>query len=581
MVTSLEEVIQLNVLPMREDSENYGRVTLAMVYMLYAEIVMYQNDDSRYSTALKYMEEIISSPQYDLMPDYTDIFKETGEWSIESIFEINYKDDNAVRDWGSPLVAGGTALPTLISPYIWPNGTDNHDRGWGFCPVRKETYERYSNNDTRRNATCWNAQAVLDAHNAEHPGDKLSYTTRYQDTGFFLEKYAAITGNNKDQKSSSELNWNNNLRIYRYSETLLNAAELITRGAGQGDAKKYLNLVHKRAGLVTEIEPTLDNIIEERHLEFVGEGKRYWDLIDILNVECKINDYILKATGSKMKFDGYTKIYNFTEREDKILPPINEGDTLIVKDILPLQHFTQPPARYTEASLVKTLEELGIGRPSTYAPTITTILNREYVEKQGSSLHPTELGKIVTDILETNFQKFIDVDFTATMESQLDEVEEGNIPWKEVVAKSYEPLKEAIEIAKENIEKINMDEETDEICENCGEHMVIKHGRFGKFMACKNYPECKTTKPIVNKIGVKCPKCNNGDIILRKSKKGKAFYGCSNYPECDFLSWNKPTGDICDKCGSYMVEKITKSETKVVCPNKECKNEMVKENSEN
>ena len=304
-------------------------------------------------------------------------------------------------------------------------------------------------------------------------------------------------------------------------------------------------------------------------------------IFDILNVECKIGDYILKATGSKMKFDGYTKIYNFTEREDKILPPINEGDTLIVKDILPLQHFTQPPARYTEASLVKTLEELGIGRPSTYAPTITTILNREYVEKQGSSLHPTELGKIVTDILETNFQKFIDVDFTATMESQLDEVEEGNIPWKEVVAKSYEPLKEAIEIAKENIEKINMDEETDEICENCGEHMVIKHGRFGKFMACKNYPECKTTKPIVNKIGVKCPKCNNGDIILRKSKKGKAFYGCSNYPECDFLSWNKPTGDICDKCGSYMVEKITKSETKVVCPNKECKNEMVKENSEN
>ena len=304
-------------------------------------------------------------------------------------------------------------------------------------------------------------------------------------------------------------------------------------------------------------------------------------IFDILNVECKIDDYILKATGSKMKFDGYTKIYNFTEREDKILPPINEGDTLIVKDILPLQHFTQPPARYTEASLVKTLEELGIGRPSTYAPTITTILNREYVEKQGSSLHPTELGKIVTDILETNFQKFIDVDFTATMESQLDEVEEGNIPWKEVVAKSYEPLKEAIEIAKENIEKINMDEETDEICENCGEHMVIKHGRFGKFMACKNYPECKTTKPIVNKIGVKCPKCNNGDIILRKSKKGKAFYGCSNYPECDFLSWNKPTGDICDKCGSFMVEKITKSETKVVCPNKECKNEMVKENSEN
>lgn len=303
-------------------------------------------------------------------------------------------------------------------------------------------------------------------------------------------------------------------------------------------------------------------------------------VFDILNVECKIDDYILKATGSKMKFDGYTKIYNFIEREDKILPSIHEGDILTIKQILPLQHFTQPPARYTEASLVKTLEELGIGRPSTYAPTITTILNREYVEKQGNSLHPTELGKVVTDILESNFQKFIDVDFTATMENQLDEIEDGNIPWKEVVARSYEPLKEAIEVAMENIEKINMDEETDETCENCGEHMVIKHGRFGKFIACKNYPECKNTKPIINKIGVKCPKCNNGDIILRKSKKGKNFYGCSNYPECDFISWNKPSGDICNKCGSYMAEKTTKSETKVICSNKECKNEILKDNSE-
>ena len=304
-------------------------------------------------------------------------------------------------------------------------------------------------------------------------------------------------------------------------------------------------------------------------------------VFDVLNVECSIGDYILKATGSKMKFDGYTKVYNFTEREDKILPQLNEGDILSIKDIIPIQHFTQPPARYTEASLVKTLEELGIGRPSTYAPTISTILNREYVEKQGSTLHPTELGKIVTDILEVNFQKFIDVDFTATMENQLDEIEEGNIAWKEVVAKSYEPLKEAIETAMKNIEKINMDEETDEICENCGENMVIKHGRFGKFMACKNYPECKTTKPIINKIGVKCPKCNKGEIILRKSKKGKAFYGCSNYPECDFISWSKPTGDICTECNSYMIEKVTKSETKVICSNKECKNEMIKENSEN
>lgn len=303
-------------------------------------------------------------------------------------------------------------------------------------------------------------------------------------------------------------------------------------------------------------------------------------VFDILNLECQIGSYIFKATGSKMKFDGYTKIYNFTDREDKILPDIKEGDVLNLENIIPLQHFTNPPARFTEASLVKTLEELGIGRPSTYAPTITTILNREYVEKQGTSLCPTELGIIVTDILENNFQKFIDVDFTARMENQLDEIEEGHIEWKKVVSDAYEPLKEAIEAAIESIEKINMDEETDEICENCGENMVIKYGRFGKFMACKNYPECKTTKPLVNKVGVKCPKCHEGDIILRKSKKGKAFYGCSNYPECDFIAWNKPTGEICDKCGSYMIEKVTKSETKIICSDKDCNKGIIKENKD-
>ena len=296
-------------------------------------------------------------------------------------------------------------------------------------------------------------------------------------------------------------------------------------------------------------------------------------LFDVLTVDCKIGNALFRASGSVMKFDGYTKVYNFTERQDKILPPIAENDELEVNKFLPNQHFTQPPARYTEARLVKTLEELGIGRPSTYAPTITTILNRGYVEKEGTSLHPTELGMIVTDILDINFQKFIDVDFTVQMESKLDEIEEGDIQWKDVVGEFYEPLREAIKEANEKIEKINMDEETDEICEECGSNMVIKYGRFGKFMACKNYPECKNTKPLVNKIGVKCPKCKDGEIILRKSKKGKAFYGCSNYPECDFISWNKPTGEVCKECGSYMVEKRTKSEAKEVCSNKECKAE--------
>lgn len=279
-------------------------------------------------------------------------------------------------------------------------------------------------------------------------------------------------------------------------------------------------------------------------------------VFDVLNVECKIEDLIFKATGSKLKFDGYTKIYNFTEREDKILPSLDEGEILKIQEYNPQQHFTSPPPRYTEASLVKTLEELGIGRPSTYAPTITTILNREYVEKDGASLVPTELGIIVTKILDENFQKFMEVDFTADMESQLDQIEEGNVEWKKVVEEFYSPLAEAIRVAIEKIEKVNMDEETDEICELCGSNMVIKYGRFGKFMACKNYPECKNTKPIVSKIGVKCPKCKEGDIIMRKSKKKKVFYGCSNYPDCDFVAWNKPVEEPCEVCGSYMLSLI-------------------------
>ena len=298
-------------------------------------------------------------------------------------------------------------------------------------------------------------------------------------------------------------------------------------------------------------------------------------VFDVLNVECKIEDLIFKSTGSKLKFDGYTKIYNFTEREDKILPSLDDGEILKIQEYNPQQHFTSPPPRYTEASLVKTLEELGIGRPSTYAPTITTILNREYVEKDGASLVPTELGIIVTKILDENFQKFMEVDFTADMESQLDQIEEGNAEWKKVVEEFYSPLAEAIRVAIEKIEKVNMDEETDEICELCGSNMVIKYGRFGKFMACKNYPECKNTKPIVSKIGVKCPKCKEGDIIMRKSKKKKVFYGCSNYPDCDFVAWNKPVEEPCEVCGSYMYEKYSKSGTKIVCSNKECKHEKI------
>ena len=266
MINDIKAALALNVLPMKETDDNVGRVTKAMAYMLFAEIAMYQNNEEDMRTAAGFMSEIINSGLYSLNPDYTNIFKEEGEWTAESIYEVNYIDDNAVRSWNNPLYPGGTVLPRLISPNGWADGTDGHDNGWGFAPVRQETYDRYEEGDTRRDATCWNAAAVG------------SYNPRYQDTGLFLEKYCAHNGDNKDQNADADLNWNNNLRIYRYSETLLNAAELIVRGFGSGDAQGYLDQVRNRAG-VASIPATLENIIEERHLEFVGEGKRYWDAI--------------------------------------------------------------------------------------------------------------------------------------------------------------------------------------------------------------------------------------------------------------------------------------------------------------
>lgn len=269
MIKDLEDAIALKSLVFRADDANAGLVTTAMAYMLYAEIVMYQHDTARYATALKYMKEIIDSPEYELMENYGDIFKESGEWCKESIWEINYISLNAIRDWGNPLAAGGTVLPTLISPNNWPSGADGHNGGWGFAPLRKETFEHFSPDDARRAATCWDVAST-----------GVEYNKRYQDFGYFLEKYAAQADGNAGQKASGELNYNNNWRIYRYSEALLNAAELlVATGGSTGEAKTYLNLVHNRAGLQAQLEPTLDNIIEERRLEFIGEGKRYWDLI--------------------------------------------------------------------------------------------------------------------------------------------------------------------------------------------------------------------------------------------------------------------------------------------------------------
>ena len=284
-----------------------------------------------------------------------------------------------------------------------------------------------------------------------------------------------------------------------------------------------------------------------------------------------IDDYLFKATGSKLLFDGFLRVYDYSSSEENILPDVEENELLKVKKINPKQHFTQPPARYNEASLVKALEELGIGRPSTYASIITTIQDRQYVEKKQKNLYPTELGKVVTKLLEQYFEQIVNLEFTADIESKLDIIADGNNQWKEIVSNYYEPIEKNLEVASKEIEHINMDEATDEICEKCGSPMVIKHGRFGRFLACSNYPECKNAKPILQKLGMKCPKCGDGDIIVRKSKKGKVFYGCSKYPECDFVSWDKPTGNKCPDCGSPLVEADKKSKHKEKCSNKECK----------
>lgn len=265
IINDLEDAIANGGLPMKATSETYGRVTKAMAYMLYTEAVMYQKDDSRYSRALEFMNEIIQSNQYQLNPDYNKIFAAEGEWSSESIWEINYKSEGAARSWGGPLVSGGTVLPRLISPNGWADGTEDRDNGWGFCPVRLEALDLFEANDTRKDATIFDARGK-------------SYNPRFQDTGLWLNKYMARSNYNEGQLADADLNWSNNLRIYRYAETLLNAAELIKRGAGAGNADGYLNMVRERAG-VGNTSATLENILHERHLEFIGEGKRYWDLI--------------------------------------------------------------------------------------------------------------------------------------------------------------------------------------------------------------------------------------------------------------------------------------------------------------
>ncbi|EYE89330.1 hypothetical protein Q428_03370 [Fervidicella metallireducens AeB] len=294
---------------------------------------------------------------------------------------------------------------------------------------------------------------------------------------------------------------------------------------------------------------------------------------DTISVDILCKDYLFRTSGSTIKFEGFLKVYSIEEDDDNIkLPEIQQGENLKLKSIEPKQHFTQPPSRYTEASLVKALEENGIGRPSTYAPIITTIIERGYVEREKKNLVATELGEIVTDLLKEYFNSIVDIEFTAEMERKLDEIEEGKVNWKTVIENFYEPLKELIKIAEDNIGKITLEEqveETDILCEKCGRKMVIKKGKYGKFLACPGYPDCKNAKPMVEELDVDCPNCN-GKIVVRKSKKGKVFYGCNNYPECNFVSWDKPTNAKCPECGSLLVEKTVRGKKQYKCINKQC-----------
>lgn len=292
---------------------------------------------------------------------------------------------------------------------------------------------------------------------------------------------------------------------------------------------------------------------------------------DSMQVDIENGKYRFRANGSKRLFDGYQKVYKTADEEkDNLLPELNEGEELKLIDIKGEQNFTQPPARFTEASLVKTLEELNIGRPSTYAPIVGTLAERRYVKKEKKSLIPSELGFLVTGLMEEYFKEIVDVRFTASMEDRLDEVETTGHEWKQIIRDFYGPFRKDLEKADAAIEKVVVeDKPTGEVCELCGKPMVFKAGRYGDFIACSGYPECRNTKPILKAIGVKCPKCGK-DVIEKKSKRGKIFYGCSGYPECDMSYWNKPVNKACPKCGSLLTEKITKGEKGLVCSNQEC-----------
>ena len=303
-------------------------------------------------------------------------------------------------------------------------------------------------------------------------------------------------------------------------------------------------------------------------------------IYETTSVKIAAGDYRFSIAASKITFDGFMSVYRSDDDKDEpnaLVKGIDEDSHLTLEGVEGVQHFTQPPAHFTEASLVKALEELGIGRPSTYAPTISTIIARHYIAKEQKNLYVTELGRAVDDAMIKAFPQIVDVNFTANMESLLDGVADGDVKWKEIIKNFYPDLKESVDSAEKELENVKIEDEvTDVICDKCGRNMVIKYGPHGKFLGCPGFPECHNTKPYLEKIGVKCPKCGK-DIILKKTKKGRMFYGCEGYPECDFMTWQRPSDKKCPKCGGYMLIKGNK----LVCGDENCGYVENRENDEN
>ncbi len=326
-------------------------------------------------------------------------------------------------------------------------------------------------------------------------------------------------------------------------------------------------------GKLTNDQYRLYKLIWERFIASQMAGAEY----DTMSADITANGVNFKASAASVSFPGYTAVYSDESEEEenegkksRRLISLETGSRLKAASVTPDQHFTEPPARYTEGSLAKAMKDNGIGRPSTYAQTISTIVSRDYVTREKKLLKPTELGFIVTDLMAENFKDLVDVDFTANMEKQLDEIEEGDVDWVKVVSDFYGPFEKTLENAKATIEKVKVkDEESDEICEKCGRRMVIKMGRYGKFLACPGFPECRNAKPILKDTGVKCPKCG-GRIVQKKSQKGKKYFACENAPKCDFYLWDEPTKTPCPICGSIMTRKYVKKGSVTTCSNKDC-----------